>query len=104
NTPEGSYKYAGREGKEIAGGVTCYSDSVIATITMSNCPALTPIVIDPYYCVGTTEAIIAEAQAAPNSSGGKISWLSINPVGLTDPDLSAILSDNTLTYTSSIST
>jgi hypothetical protein len=104
NTPEGTYNYAVREGRVIAGGNTCYSDSVIATIIISNCPALTPIVVNPYYCVGTGTPLTATAVAAPGSLGGKISWLSINPVGLTDPNLPEILVDNNTSYTSSIST
>jgi alpha-tubulin suppressor-like RCC1 family protein len=101
STP-GTYNYITREYRMVNGS-KCYSPTKTATIVISQCPALTPIAINPFYCVGESTAITATAIAAPSSVGSKISWLSFDPVGQSGSGKADLL-DNNLTYTSSINT
>src|SRR5690554_1050201 len=100
---EGSYKYAVREARTLSTGAVCYSDSVIATVNVSNCPALTPEGPDPYYCVGSTDPVTATVTAAAGSTGEKISWFSFDPVGQSGAGIADFEDDN-LTHTSSLTT
>ncbi|MBK8807961.1 MAG: hypothetical protein IPO21_15460 [Bacteroidales bacterium] len=98
--PEGTYPYAVRGAKNIAGGV-CYSDSVIAQLVITNCPALTPSVEDPFYCLGSTQSLTALATKIAGSPGEKISWFTSDPVGKKGASI-ADLEDANLTHTAAI--
>ncbi|MCQ2958599.1 MAG: hypothetical protein MJ198_00225 [Bacteroidales bacterium] len=87
---DGSYVYLVREYKMVD-GKACYSDSVTATLVISNCEALPPAAEDKYICVLPKEATAADkakfstelvATRTPSSVDDyKISWLSIDPAG-----------------------
>lgn len=95
DSPEGTYTYTVVESREIIGG-TCYSDDVVATVVISDCPAKTPLSSNEYYCVDTDETVSLTAEPADGTltSGNKISWFNENPTGLRDPDAADLLDDN----------
>ncbi|MCQ2606745.1 MAG: hypothetical protein MJ204_09465 [Bacteroidales bacterium] len=79
---DGSYVYLVREYKMVD-GKACYSDSVTATLVLSNCEALPPSASDKYICVGSTGSAELTATRTPAASvtDYKIAWLDIDPAG-----------------------
>lgn len=80
----GSYKYAVREYR-VVNGENCYSDSVIATLVISECNALAPTSQDRFVCVGSDasqEFTATRTLGATPPSQYEIAWLDFDPVGL----------------------
>jgi hypothetical protein len=95
--PADTYNYSVVEGQTLSNGDICYSEPVTATLILSNCPASTPVVVDPFYCVGYDGAIEVSTTSTP-ATDGKISWFTFDPVGQSGAGL-ADISDNELSHT-----
>ena len=96
-SPEGSYPFNLVETREISSG-TCYSDNVVATVVISDCPAKTPLADNLYICVNeaTTIKLFAEPAEEPLATGNKISWFDFNPTGSRDENAADPAWDNKL--------
>lgn len=96
-SPEGSYPFNLVETREISSG-TCYSDNVVATVVISDCPAKTPIANNVYYCVNEDATVVLTATPAEGTlaTGNKISWFEFNPTGSRDENAADAAWDNKL--------
>ncbi|MCQ2608514.1 MAG: glycosyl hydrolase family 8 [Bacteroidales bacterium] len=95
-TIEGEYSYFVKEYRMISGSA-CYSDSVLATLVLSNCTAKSPIVENQKLCVGDNGTVTLSASFAGVATDKKLSWFE-------DKALTQLLQDDTDSYSTIVQT
>jgi len=77
--PSKSFIYKVRQMESVSG---CVSNCVDQQLILINCPALAPIVVDPYYCVNDPLALTAIAiPQGTQGSGDKLVWYPTSTTG-----------------------